>query len=393
MRTQIEEQLNYIGNQLRTIAGKGDKGLESYQRIAMLSALGKLNEYVSTGDSFDVEWYDGSIYTSENKTAFPMVIGDLNHEVEYEDGSKGKATGLEAQYACPSSIQFDEKEAIIGGIALTKDTTYNFLIAKDDWGNKNGVYYNFTPTIDIPASAMGVCSGSYNDASWTGKEIKFYANGLSDTVLATCVLAEGQAGTDLGSTDGTGSLNHYHRATLGSNRWITSALRQWMNSDKPAGQWWTQQHKWDRHPAQSSSLNGFLFGMDKEFLAQIKKVKIVTGNADSPDGGTLDVSYDRFFPLALNEKYINPMHSGEGESWKYYKDLNAKNGRNSKYALWNTYPELAKAKINDKNSTQYVWLRSCYRGDGNYVFSVGPSGGVSTAGAYGSHFVAPACYI
>ena len=116
MRTQIEEQLNYIGNQLRIIAGKSDKGLESYQRMAMLSALGKLNEYVSTGDSFDVEWYDGSIYTSENKASFPMVIGDLNHEVEYEDGSKGKATGLEAQYACASSIQFDEKEAVIGGI-------------------------------------------------------------------------------------------------------------------------------------------------------------------------------------------------------------------------------------------------------------------------------------
>lgn len=393
MRTQIEEQLNYIGNQLRTIAGKGDKGIESYQRVAMLSALGKLNEYVSTGDALEVEWYDGSIYTSENKTTFPMVIGDLNHEVEYEDGTKGLATGLEAQYTCPSSIQFDEKEAIIGGVALTKNTTYNFLIAKDDWGNKNGIYYNFTPTVDIPANAMGVCSGSYNDSSWTGKEIKFYANGVSDTVIATCVLSEGQTGTHLGSTDGSGNLNHYHRAVLGSNRWITSALRQWMNSDKPVGQWWTQQHKWNRHPSQLSSLNGFLFGMDKEFLAQIKKVKVVTGNADSPDGGTFDVSYDRFFPLALNEKYINPQHSGEGESWKYYKDLNAKNGRNGKYSLWNTYPELAKAKINDKNSTQYVWLRSCDRGYGDYVFGIFPSGSIYYTGAMYSGCVAPACYI
>ena len=88
----------------------------------------------------------------------------------------------------------------------------------------------------------------------------------------------GSAGTSLGTFTpaGDGSLNSLHRLSYGYNRWSQSAMRQWLNSDKSAGQWWTSQNKFDRVPEQHATKAGFMSGFEKEFLDCIQPIKVVT---------------------------------------------------------------------------------------------------------------------
>lgn len=43
-----------------------------------------------------------------------------------------------------------------------------------------------------------------------------------------------------------------------------SALRQWLNSDAGAGQWWTPQHDFDMPPAETKTKAGGLTGYENE---------------------------------------------------------------------------------------------------------------------------------
>ena len=47
-----------------------------------------------------------------------------------------------------------------------------------------------------------------------------------------------------------------NRVTWGNNRYIHSNLHQWLNSDAPAGQWYSPQHQYDAPPTSEHTLNG-----------------------------------------------------------------------------------------------------------------------------------------
>ena len=170
-----------------------------------------------------------------------------------------------------------------------------------------------------------------------------------------------------------GDLNSCQEMAYGWNRWKTSALRQWLNSEAGVGAWWTAQDEWDIAPDQLASKPGFLNGMSEGFIKAIKKVKVVTYTNTVNDGGTADITYDRVFIPSLEQMFINPQISGEGEYHAYWR---RRAGQSTPLAQYGTYPNMITYKVDNHTSASVVRLRSAHRGYANYTCYVYSSGGV-----------------
>ena len=103
------------------------------------------------------------------------------------------------------------------------------------------------------------------------------------------------------------------------------------------------------------------------------------------DGGEMDVTYDKVFIPSLEEMYINPQISGEGEAHEYYK---RQAGTTSPLAQYGTYPQMITYAVENHTSAQIVRLRSAARGDAGHTWIVYSSGYV---GYYGAHSAGRFC--
>lgn len=110
---------------------------------------------------------------------------------------------------------------------------------------------------------------------------------------------------------------------------------------------------------------------------------------DKVDGET-EVTYDRFFPLSLEEMYIEPQLAGEGEACPYWKHAS---GLAAKMKQYQTYPQIRTFAIENHVSPQYVRLRSALRGTADNTWYVAASGNVSSNYAIFAYRCAPACAI
>lgn len=98
------------------------------------------------------------------------------------------------------------------------------------------------------------------------------------------------------------------------------------------------------------------------------------------DGGVADVTYDKVILPSLEQMYIVPQISGEGEAHQYYKELN---GTDTPYKQYGTFPELVTYAIENHSSAQNVRLRSAYRSSAYTTWNVTASGYVG--GNYASN--------
>ena len=110
---------------------------------------------------------------------------------------------------------------------------------------------------------------------------------------------------------------------------------------------------------------------------------------DKSDGDT-EVTYDRFFPLSLEEMYIEPQLAGEGEACPYWKHAS---GLATKMKQYQAYPQIRTFAIENHISPQYVRLRSAFRGNAYIAWYVTASGSVNYASAISAYRCAPACAI
>ena len=99
------------------------------------------------------------------------------------------------------------------------------------------------------------------------------------------------------------------RRNYGNNRYIWSNLRQWLNSDAAAGQWYTAQHSADQAPDSShvwsgynpyNTIAGFLNGFTANERAALLATTITVGKS-STDGGGTETCVDKVFPLSCTE--------------------------------------------------------------------------------------------
>lgn len=152
-----------------------------------------------------------------------------------------------------------------------------------------------------------------------------------------------------------------NRASHGNNRWLVSNIRQWLNSEGAANEWFTSQHDYDQAPSGNFVYNGFGAYLDeagflagfsnevKRHLATIRN-KTILCNADK---STLSKDYeeteDRAFLPSYTEMGFGNLDSNNPEgshlAQKFIDNASRKKGNDSRY--WMRTPYL--------NGTQYVF--------------------------------------
>lgn len=298
---------------------------------------------------------------------------------------------LQLHYCFSSAKQFDAPEAFYYAENGLEAGTYHFAIDSTYDATYNDLTsYQFTLTQAVPAGGQLTFPWGSNTNASTVK-VNSFASATSTTTIEQVAVSEGTDGTNLGTLTAAGdfsnNLNSIHRVRYGSNNYKESAIRQWLNSSAAAGSVWTPQTKFDRPPSWVSTADGFMYGMDADFLAAIGKTHIVVARNTVCDGGGYDEMDDYFFLLSRSEVYGGVEVSGvdEGTAYPYYAD----------------YSELSAAGIgNDSNrikyrggTASYWWTRTPYSGSGTIVRNVGPTGNVHIINASSSYGVAPACNI
>ena len=309
----------------------------------------------------------------------------VNHfeDVTLEDGEVVPGMWLQTHYCLPFGVQFSHQRAFLACPDGLSAGTYHFDFAKA-WGNnvKPGISYQFTLTKPVEKGGrLAGCYGAPDTAPTSWKVYSYGANGI--TLNETVNVTVGSSGTDIGTIPyekRNGNINSMQEMAYGWNRWKTSALRQWLNSNKPKGQWWTPQDQWDICPDKLANKDGFLCGMPEQMLNSLKKVKVSTFANTVNDEGVEDITYDYVTLPSLGQIYAQTQIAGEGNTHTYCK---RKSGRTTPCEWWKDQPNMITYSVANKTSAQDVRLRSASRGNANSAWDVYSSGYIS--GNYASY--------
>ena len=356
-----------------------------WQKVRTLIANGVGESAFAIGTQLIEKWTD----TADSKEYdMPWQVNHFE-DITLEDGKVVPGMWLQSHYTLPFGIQFSHQRAFLACPDGLSTGTYNFDFAKA-WGNnvKPGINYQFTLT--KPVERGGRLAGCYEAPDQAPSNWKVYSYGKDGITLNETVnVTVGSAGTNLGTIQHdirSGNLNSAQEMAYGWNRWKTSALRQYLNSSKPKGQWWTPQDQWDICPEQLASKDGFLCGMPEGMLNCLKKVKVVTYANTVNDEGAEDITYDYVTLPSLSQMFIKPQTSGEGDVHTYWK---RRSGRTTPCEWWTDYPNMVEYSIANKTSPQYVRLRSANRGHVCYPWNVRTSGSVGNYSASDAFTFAP----
>lgn len=177
------------------------------------------------------------------------------------------------------------------------------------------------------------------------------------------------------------------RIENGSNRYMHSAIRQWLNSTGTG--WWTAQHPADAAPDYTGR-SGLLSCLAPSLVDELQPIRVQVQTA-LVDDSVIDVMYDKVFLPSLEEinridsSYGTPYHDTEGiegHTWQYWKD---KLGGTTRVGGGSSGQSVIRSLERNKSSVS-VWLRSCLLdgSNGHQVFIVQYD--------YGSLMVTPASY-
>lgn len=359
-----------------------------------LADSGLFGQAYSIGDQFVDTWKD--IADNNHEYTYPFQLNHIG-SVELHDGEVlPDRPFLQAHFAHPFGVQFSHQRAFLrcpSGLAVG---TYYFTI-ESKWENNvsAGDIVCFTTTIAVPKGGrVAGCYGAPDQAKSNWKIYTYSADGK--TILETITPTFTASGTSLGTqklNSRNGDLNSTQEMAYGWNRWATSALRQYLNSDATVGNWWTAQDEWDIAPDQLTTKRGFLSGCPESFVEALKEVKVITyPNTvnDDTGGNTPDITYDRVFIPSLEQVYVNPQKSGEGEYHEYWK---RRSGSSTPLAQYNATPSMITYAVESHTSPQYVRLRSAFRGNALYTWFVGSNGFVYGGYASNANRFAPLAVI
>lgn len=185
------------------------------------------------------------------------------------------------------------------------------------------------------------------------------------------------------------------RRNYGNNRYIYSNLRQWLNSDAAAGQWYTAQHSADAPPStanvwdgvnQYQTLAGFLNGFTANERAALLATTITVGKS-STDGGGTETCVDKVFPLSCTEVNLSGDHVC-GSKLAIFSDNSSRIATVTASCVANSnYGSNPSA-----NQAWYYWLRDAYAGSAYRARYVWNDGALGWSNAYyGYNGLRPAC--
>lgn len=290
--------------------------------------------------------------------------------------------------------QFDAIEAWLYVETAIPTGTYRFTIPNYDASYGGNKTYIFTSTANVPVGGQLTLTWA-NHTNPT--KVQGYSSSTSTTALFDVNIAEWDGATaciDLGTiklamadADSTyGKLNHIHRARYGSNNYYQSGLRQWLNADDTANNWWSPSNIFDR-PYDNRNTAGRLNTLNSNMKAVLATptVNCITNNLfeyPSLDGTTfsLQTAYtvtDKLFPVTHSE--INLSASPNVNSvLDYY--VGKGNADRIKYRK-------------DNGNAYYWWLRTPLPTYATNVRLVLTSGALNNSNATNTHGSAAACII
>ena len=271
--------------------------------------------------------------------------------------------------------------------------TYNVTLGAS-WGSKDAqkdTTWQFTLTKAVPAGGSVAGFTQMPDvAASNWKATSYAADGI--TVIETVPITSGSGGTSLGTmllSARSNNLNSMQEAGYGWNRWKYSAARQWLNSDRPKGKWWTKQDDWDIAPDQLATKDGFLCGLPADMVAVLKPIKAITLANTVNDGGATDVTYDKVFLASMSQMNVN-MSKEEGTVHEYWQ---RRTGSSKPIEPWKQYPCMIRYSAANHTSPQYVFSRSASQGYASYVMDTNVDGSVSNTSAWNALTYAPLVFI
>lgn len=344
----------------------------NWANVQAIVADGAGEKAFAIGTQLIEKWTDT---TDSKEYDMPWQVNHFE-DVTLEDGEVVPGMWLQTHYTLPFVIQFSHQRAFLACPDGLSAGTYHFDFAKA-WGThvKPGINYQFTLTKPVEKGGrLAGCYGAPDQAPSSWKVYSYSKDGI--TLNETVNITQGSGGTNLGTIQyerRSGNLNSAQEMAYGLNRWKTSALRQWLNSSKPKGQWWTPQDQWDICPDQLANKDGFLCGMPEQMLNSLKKVKVSTFANTVNDEGVEDITYDYVTLPSLGQIYAQTQIAGEGNPHTYWK---RKSGRTTPCEWLKDQPNMITYSVTNKTSAQIVRLRSAYRGTTNSVWSVNSSGSV-----------------
>ena len=353
--------------------------------VQTIVANGASEKAFAVGTQLIEKWTD----TADSKEYdLPWQVN--HHEnVTLEDGEIVPGMWLQTHYCLPFGVQFSHQRAFLACPDGLAAGTYHFDFAKA-WGNnvKPGISYQFTLTKPVEKGGrLAGCYGAPDTAPTSWKVYSYGANGV--TLNETVNVTVGSSGTDIGTIPyekRNGNINSIQEMAYGWNRWKTSALRQWLNSNKPKGQWWTPQDAWDICPDQLANKDGFLCGMPEQMLNSLKKVKVSTFANTVNDEGVQDITYDYVTLPSLGQIHAQTQIAGEGDPHTYWK---RKSGKSSPHVWYQDDPNMITYSVSNKTSAQYVRLRSAHRYNAFSTWYVYSSGLISSNYASGAYTCSP----
>lgn len=373
-----------IGDLLKQIATvqTGTVDVSSWTKIRNLRKSGLAEKVLTVGDIIDDTWTD---VAAPKEYPYQWHVADFQ-PIELQNGDTEASMLVQAHWAHPFGVQFSHQRAFLACPDGLPVGSYYFTI-ESAWGNnvKAGDIVCFKTTKVVPAGGrVSGCYGAPDQAKANWRIYTHSADGKTQIETITPTFTKTDSATNLGTqhlNKREGNLNSTQEMAYGWNRWKTSALRQYLNSEAAKGAWWTAQDEWDVAPDQLKDKAGFLSGCSADFLSALQIVKVTTFANTVNDGGGEDTTYDRVFIPSMEQMYCAPQIKGEGTYLEYWKQ---RSGATAPLAQWGTYPNIITYAVENHTSPQSIRLRSAYRGYAGSAWYVGSSGYVNNGHAASS---------
>lgn len=368
-----------IGDLLKQIATvqTGTVDVSSWTKIRNLRKSGLAEKVLTVGDIIDDTWTD---VAAPKEYPYQWHVADFQ-PIELQNGDTEASMLVQAHWAHPFGVQFSHQRAFLACPDGLPVGSYYFTI-ESAWGNnvKAGDIVCFKTTKVVPAGGrVSGCYGAPDQAKANWRIYTHSADGKTQIETITPTFTKTDSATNLGTqhlNKREGNLNSTQEMAYGWNRWKTSALRQYLNSEAAKGAWWTAQDEWDVAPDQLKDKAGFLSGCSADFLSALQIVKVTTFANTVNDGGGEDTTYDRVFIPSMEQMYCAPQIKGEGTYLEYWKQ---RSGATAPLAQWGTYPNIITYAVENHTSPQIIRLRSASRGSASSTWCVYSSGSVYCA--------------
>ena len=319
-----KEQFQELIEVQKVIAGFGKvENVASWAEVQEVVRRGKAADYFSVGDLFVANY--------NNSPAVWDVIG-INHDTPV-DGKYTNSLTIQA-HDCLMNVVFDAAEALFYATTELAAGTHVFTM---DSGK-----YQFTTTQAVPVGGQ-VFISDWGEGSYIPTKIATYAANRT-TVIETGLVVTVSTGENTLTP-----VNHQQRCRYGSNNYMESAVRQWLNSEATTFTW-AAKTNFDR-PVSGAPFTGggFLKLLDPELTAVIGKVNKQVAKNTVTDGGGQGLFDDKVFLLSRTEVYGTTEGVVTGE--KVYPYYSALAGAPSDAALTGRIKYLS-------GSARYWWLRS-----------------------------------